>query len=184
MLIRYNMLMNAEEESGKDFYKSAPSKAAKPDTGGQIAWTASEYIQHSKGIAWYIVAALIIIAIAALCFFIVKDIFTPVAVLIMGAILLVVSGRKPRTFSYEVSPHGIVVGSHEYTFNEFQSFGIIQEGAIESIILMPQKRWSPAINMYFSPEDGQQIFDILSEFLPFEQHERDMIDKFLHKIRF
>jgi hypothetical protein len=77
-----------------------------------------------------------------------------------------------------------VVGTHEYTFNEFQSFGIIQEGPIESIILMPQKRWSPAINMYFSPEDGQQIFDILSEFLPFEQHERDIIDKFLHKIRF
>lgn len=98
--------------------------------------------------------------------------------------MLVAANRKPRILGYAVDAHGIVVGDKEYVYDDFQSFALIKEDSIESILLTPQKRWSPALTLYFDPNDGQKIFAVLSTYLPMEDRQKDNIDKFLHKIHF
>lgn len=188
------MLMNGLGEDNKDFFTTADSAAATVSvvsgdaTQGPVpdgvSWSASEYIQHDKGVFWYVAVFLVIVAIAAGGLFLTRDYFTPSAIVVLGVILMIVGSRKPRTIQYGVNMHGISIGNRKYSFDEFQSFSIVSEGPIESVVLIPLKRWSPAMNLYFSPDDGQKIFDVLSNFLPFEQREKDVIDKFLHKIRF
>jgi len=180
--------MDSKPRNDQDFFTQTPPEEVTDSIVATdheaVSWTASEYIQHSKDASWYTVALAAIILIAGAGYLVSRDLFTPIAVVVLGALLLIVGSRKPRTFSYMVDAHGIVIENKEYDFNDFQSFSIIQEGPIESVMLLPQKRWSPTISLYFAPDDGQKIFDTLSSFLPFEQREKDTIDKFLHKIRF
>ena len=63
-------------------------------------------------------------------------------------------------------------------------FLVIQEGGVESIWFTPLKRFMPMVSIYFDPEDGDKIADILSEFLPFENRELDPVDRLMHRIRF
>ena len=168
----------------EDLYAGDNSQVASVLSSDSVTWTASEYLDHQKSMSWYLTASGAILCISALSFILMRELFSPIAVLVLGTLLMVIAARKPRTLTYTVDAHGIVVGSREYTYEDFLSFSIIQEGPVESIMLLPQKRWSPALNLYFAPEDGQKIFDILSSFLPLEERSKDGIDRFLHKIRF
>ena len=182
--------MDSKEQANEpDFFKSdVQSVEQKVDSSRveatSVSWSASEFLQHEKSIIWYLSAVAAIGLFALVLYVLTKDAIGPFSVVVLGAILLVAAGRKPRTVQYTVDPNGIVVGNREYDFDDFQSFTIVKDDQLECIALFPQKRFAPEINMYFSPEDGQKIFDILSEFLPFEQREKDRIDKFLHKIKF
>jgi hypothetical protein len=182
------MVMDESKDEGKDFYQPLAENGGSnelPEVATEdISWSASEFIHHDKSMSWYGVAVLVIIISTVGGYLLMKDVITPIAIITLGAIMLVVGSRKPKTFNYRVSMKGLLIGEKEYSYDEFQSFSIIEEGPIESIMLIPQKRWAPALNIYFAPDDGQKIFDTLSAFLPFEQREKDMVDKFLHKIRF
>ena len=149
-----------------------------------ISWTASEYMQHHRNPSWYVLVLLSILALGATGYVLTEDLITPISIAVLGALLIVVAAKKPRTLTYEISGHGIVVGTRNYAYQEFQSFSVADEGQFESIRLMPQRRWAPEISLYFLPQDGQKIFDILSTYLPLETHRSDPMESFLRKIKF
>lgn len=173
-------------EEAQDFYQHepvGPSEApAQPPSA--ISWTASEFLNHQKGGSWYAAVVLGILAFSVLLYLIIRDIFSSVAVVILGGLLVVVAGRKPRVLEYRVDEAGVYVGTKHYAYDDFLSFYVNQEDQIESLVLMPQKRFAPEISLYFAPEEGQRIFDVISSYLPYEQRNRDMLDRLLHKIRF
>jgi hypothetical protein len=152
-----------------------------PNTG--ISWTASEFMDHQKGGSWYVLCLGAIVVIAGLLYGVTRDIFSSLSAIVLGVLLAVVASRKPRTMEYRVDEFGVSVGARAYSYDEFASFSIIREGSIESFMLLPAKRWMTPITMFFAPSDGDQIFGILSQYLPFEDRDRDGVDKFLHKIR-
>jgi hypothetical protein len=173
------------ETSEANLYVSEESETPAPQGSPQgVSWTASEYLHHQKSANWFIVFVGALVITSLLIYILMDDWIAPASVAILGGLLGVAAVRKPRTLQYVVDEHGIVVGRKEYGYDDFLSFSVMQEGPIESIVLIPQKRWAPAINLYFAPDDGQRIFEVLSTFLPFEEREKDTIDKFLHKIRF
>lgn len=183
------MLMDTSAQQAEpDFFKMDAQSDQETDLPapavGSVSWSASEFTHHQKSAQWYLIAVASIALLSFLSYLVTSDAIGPISVVILGVLLLVVANRKPRTVEYTIDAHGIVVGSREYLYDDFQSFSVVQEDQIECISLFPQKRFAPEIDMYFSPDDGQKIFDILSDSLPFEQRDRDRIDKFLHKIRF
>lgn len=169
--------MNSED----NFFNSEESL---PSARASISWESSEFIHHEKTMMWYVSASLIIALLGGLIYVVIRDIISPVAVVVLGALLMLGGSKKPKTRTYHVDDHGIVVGDKSYLYDEFQSFSIQMEGAIESIMLLPQKRWAMPLTLYFEPKDGQKIFDVLSSYIPFEERDKDPIDKFLQKIRF
>jgi hypothetical protein len=178
-----------DQPAEPDFFRQEPEQAmpetkSTPEVTDSISWSASEFMHHQKSANWYLAAIAIIAIGAAVLFLLSSDPIGPIAVVILGALMLVAAGRKPRTIEYVVDVDGIAVGNKEYAYDDFQSFSVIKEDQVECIVIYPQKRFAPEITMYFAPDDGQKIFNILSSFLPFEEREKDSIDKFLHKIRF
>jgi len=184
--------MNNEDQTSQgtaDFYTpEVPTEtdaATEAKSVESISWSASEFMHHQKSVFWYVMAVAVLASVSLLYFILMKrEILGSVAIFILGALLMVSAGRKPRTMSYLVDSHGIVVGQREYSYDDFQSFAIIQEDSIESILLTPQKRWSPALTIYFDPNDAQKIFETISTYIPLEDRQKDNMDKFLHKIRF
>lgn len=161
------------------------SQQAKPNDDGSLAsWSASEFIAHEKPKSWYFVLFLGSVVAAALIFLITREVFSVIMVLVLATALAVYAGVKPRVLSYAIYPEGFKVGNKLYPFVTFRSFSVMDDTRVPSIQLLPQKRFMVPISVYCNPSDIDAIADILGEFLPYEQKERDMIDKFSSRMRF
>jgi hypothetical protein len=166
-----------------------PAPEADPQFGAAapaepVSWTASEFIAHHKTPGWYglLIGGAIIIAV--LVWFFTKDIFSAVVVLLAVGVLAAYASRQPRELQYVVDEHGITIGQKQFAYGVFRSFSVIDDGAFSSIELMPLKRFSPPITIYYDPNDEDAIAGVISEYLPFEHRSRDVIDQLIHRIRF
>lgn len=160
-----------------------PEEQYEPEAS-EVKWTASEFIDHQKSSGWFMALAGAGILLSVAVYFMTKDMFAAVIIALLAIIFGVGAARKPRILEYSIDGNGIAVGSRRSAFEDFRSFAVVSEGAIESILLLPTKRWAPPLSVYFAPEDGDRIINTLSAFVPFENHEPGLIDKFLHRIHF
>jgi hypothetical protein len=169
-----------------EFHNNAEetSPATANPTVKSVEWSASEFIAHAKSSGWYLLLALSTTLLAVLAYFLNRDYFSSIMIILIAIIFGVLAGRKPRELAYAVDDKGIKVGEKSYQYKDFRSFAIIQEDGIESIWFMPLKRFAPILSIYFEPQDGKKIVDILSRALPVENHKLDPIDRLMHKVRF
>ena len=155
----------------------------KPKTSQELSWTASEFIEHKKNATWYASLFAITLVLAALAYFI-ADIVAGVMIMIAALLFGITANRKPRELTYIISNSGLTVGKKKFSYNSFKSFSIVQEGGVQSIWFMPSKRFDPGLSIYFAPQDGQKIVDLLGTLIPYEQKKLDPIDKLMHRLRF
>lgn len=164
---------------------AGPSEIEYADQEGVISWSASEYIAHHKSSGWYVAFVLITIAALIGIYFITsRDILSVIVVAVVAVVFGMYAGRQPKEQQYSVSDQGISVGQKAYSFHDFKSFSVIDEGAFSSISFMPLKRFMPVISIYYAPDDEEKIVDALSIYLPFDQKQADPVDRFMKKIRF
>lgn len=156
---------------------------AHPVPDGPITWEASEYIHHQKSTIWFVSFGAIVLVL--LGFAVWLQAWTFVALIIVMAIaMLVFAVRSPRSLRYTLTAQGLQIDQRFYSYNDFKAFGILHDGGLLSVMLMPTKRFMPAITVYFAQEDGEKIVDMLGSRLPIEHYEQDPIDKFMRHLRF
>ena len=148
-------------------------------SSGPVSWTASEFIAHDKSPNWYILLFGGAVIAAGLVWLVTKDIVSSAVILVAVAVLAAYSSRKPRELQYTLDDHGIIIGEKHYAYTTFRSFSVIEEGAFSSIELMPLKRFSPPISVYYDPANEDAIADALTPHLPFHPHEPDPVDKLI-----
>jgi len=168
---------------------AAASQATKPQSSEArdrpgIRWTASEFIAHNKTFGWYALLGVVAIVFAGFIFLLTKDKFSTIVILIVAGTFAFLAARKPRELHYEVNVKGIQIGDKFYPYTFFRSFSIVKEGAAESIWLMPLKRFMPILTIYFEPKDEQKIIDVLAQSLALENHQLDLVDQLMHRLRF
>lgn len=150
----------------------------------EISWTASEFIAHEKGIMWYLKLMLVAIVVTVIIYLLTRDKISSGVVLLAAIVFGAYGARKPRTLEYRLDVSGLTIADKLYDYGQFRSFWTTKEGAFSSITFMPLKRFMPALTVYYSPQDEQQIMQILERHLPMENRDRDLLDRFLHHIRF
>lgn len=181
---------NSQEASAPQFVQPSPhpvskSPAAQPeDLKNGVTWTASEFVAYQKSKGWYVILALVGIAAVGFIYLVTKDMISVSIAALVMIVLGVTAARKPRTLTYQVDNTGIHIGSKSYSYNNFKSFSIIDEGVFNSIALTPLKRFMPTMSVYYDPSDEEKIIAVLTSYLPFVEGEKDAVDRFLHKIRF
>lgn len=180
---------NAEQSSWQfhpeDQLLATPQSSAEASqTGTTVQWTASEFIAHSKSVGWYILLMLATAILAGLVYLLTQDKISAGIVIIVAIIFGIFAARKPRELTYGVDNKGVRIGEKFYPYALFRSFSIVQEGGIESIWLMPLRRFMPIITIYFEQTDGEKIVGVLSQMLPVEQRQVDIVDKLMHRLRF
>lgn len=181
-----------EPNGGNEFNfsgSSAPTAITSntPPTAPQPApmqWEASEFIDHQKNFSWFLPLIIGGGVLSFGVFFATKDILSTV-VLLLGVITFGIYARqKPRTLKYSLSGTTIEIGEKSYSYDDFRSFSIMQDGALFSIVLQPIKRFLPPLTIYFAPDDGEKIFDTLASHLPHEERKQDPVESLMRKIRF
>lgn len=148
-----------------------------------ITWSAQEYIHIDKSPIWFIIFALVTLALIVLGFFFLGWTFS-VLVVVMAVAIIVYIRRPPRTLTYALSPaQGLYVGERLHHFDEFRAFGLIKDGEHNSIMMIPRKRFSPGVSVYFPEDAGERIVDILGQRLPMENLKLDIVDVVVRKLR-
>lgn len=150
---------------------------------GAVVWDASEYIHHEKGFLWVlglVVVTIIAVAIALLL----GQLFFAVLIVLMGVVFGYYGLRKPLTMHYRLTRTDLTIGPRAYPLTAFRSFGVVAEGSVFSIRLIPTKRFGLTVFIYFAEQDGEKIVDILGAQLPMEDMQPDPVERLMHKLRF
>jgi len=157
---------------------------ALPDDDRPVYWSATEYIPQEKGGLWFAIFAVVAVALIVADILWIKSYTFSVLVVVMAATVVVLSLRPPRNIEYTLSgDQGLYVGEVLHHFSEFKSFSLIQDNGQNSIMLIPVKRFSLGVSVYFPNEAGEKIVDILGARLPMENRKLDVIDVIVRKLR-
>ena len=167
-----------------EFSPMADSQQAPSRQDATITWSAQEYVHPERSQGWYILFIVAVVAFVAIDLFILKS-WTFSALIIVMAIAIIVYIRRPaRTMTYALSAaEGLYIGEQFHSFEEFKSFGLITADGNNSIMLVPRKRFSPGVSVFFPEEAGEQIVDILGSRLPMENLKLDAFDIIIRKLR-
>jgi hypothetical protein len=149
-----------------------------------VRWTASEYIAHQKGLEWYGLLALGIVAVVLLTFLITREIISTVVVGVVGIMFGIFAARPPQVLEYVVDHTGVHVGPKFYPYGRFRTFSVLQEGGMHAILLMPLQRFGMPLTIYYEPKDEDGIIEVIGNNLPHEDRQPGAIDNFMRKIRF
>lgn len=167
--------------------QSVPNAAAQKPAAheqAELTWEASEYIHHSKSPAWFMGYAGIMLVLLAVAYFLTHAWTFVVLVVVMAVAIGVFATRPPRTLHYALTDTGLQIEESRYHYGDFRAFGIIADGGLYSIMLIPTKRFMPAVSIYFAEEDGEHIVDILGSRLPMEELHLDFVDRMMRRLRF
>ncbi|MBP7820796.1 hypothetical protein KA043_01680 [Candidatus Saccharibacteria bacterium] len=148
------------------------------------AWQASEFAANEKNTSWYLILAVTAVILSAITFLITKEYLSIIVIVVLAIAVGFYGNIKPRTLSYSIEELGIKIGEKFYSFNEFKSFSVLEDMAVPSINLMPIKKLMMPISIYVAPNDLSKVADILGNYLPFEEKQRDFADKLSHRLRF
>lgn len=162
----------------------AETGPAQPSSADSISWTASEFVAHDKTASWHGLVVLAAIVLAALVFLLTKDKISTGAIVVVGVVLSFYGARQPRQLQYSLDDYGLTIASKHYDWAHFRSFAVIDEGAFSNILFIPLKRFSPLIAVYFDPKDEARIVDLLSQRLPVEDRQHDLVERFMRHIHF
>ncbi len=158
--------------------------AAQPSVAQVIEWQASEYIDREKTTIWFIGLGLATLALLAVAIFLIQDITFAILVVVMAIAIAVIARRPAKSMNYRLSFESLMVNDKTFSLRDFRAFGVIQEGAVYSVTLLPNKRFAPSVNVHFPPEYGEQIVDILGALLPMEHVAPDLIDQLTSRLHF
>lgn len=171
----------SSDESG-----ASPAPLPNPGSakGDSVSWTASEFIAHRKNVGWYATVALVTVIVTALVFVLTHDRISTVMIIIVGILFCLGAARKPRVLSYKLDNDGLTIGDRLHPYGEFRSFTMLRDGPFANIELLPFKRLMPQTSIYCSPEDEDEIVDMISQHVPYEQRPNSFVDRFTRHIRF
>lgn len=148
-----------------------------------VSWEASEYIHRSKDISWIAGFGVIVLVLVGVAVFFQQWLFAALIV-VMAIAMGVFAFRPPKVKHYTLNHQGLQIDDRMYHLSDFRAFGVLAEDAFYSIMLIPTKRFMPAVTVYFAQEDGEQIVDILSSHLPLEDLQPDPIDTIMRRLHF
>lgn len=163
---------------------SAASQIAPSDEQPEITWTASEYIAHNKDMSWYLLVGVGGALLAAIVYLLTRDRISTGMVVIVTILFAVAAARKPRVITYTINHDGIYIGQRFHPFVEYRSFTVHREGVFANIELLPFKRFMPMTSIYCSPDNEDDILDVLSQYVPYEAPRHSIVDSFARRIRF
>lgn len=147
-----------------------------------ITWQAEEYITKSHNAGWYI--GLFIVGAALITLSVFLKWWTFLVLVVLSVITILTSNlRPPRKIEYTLSDKGLKEGSNLHKFEDFRAFGILKEDGHFSAVLIPKKRFSLSVKVYFPGDSGEAIVDALGARLPMEEVKQDFLDKIVNFLR-
>lgn len=147
-----------------------------------VRWEAKEHIHREKNPVWYVIFAVVVVALMAIAFFLMRSLSFAILVPVMAAALLLYVQRPPVMNSYTLSRKGLHINDKLYAFDSFKEFGLIADDDEHSVMLVPRKRFHLGVTLYFPEEAGEAIVDMLAARLPMREIRLDPIERLIRAL--
>lgn len=149
-----------------------------------VHWQAKEYISEEKNHLWFVAFGLSVVVLLLIDLLLIKSYTFSAVIVLMAISVLVLYFRPPRLINYTLSgDHGLYIGDKLYHYDEFKSFGLIKHKDQYSLMLIPIKRFSPAVSVFIPENVGEEVVDIFGVRLPMEELRLDLFDILAQKLR-
>ena len=159
-----------------------PQAEAVPVSTEPIRWQASEYIHREKDHIWFVLFMVVTLGLIAVAVFLIKSLTFAILIPVMAAALVIYTRRPPRTLDYTLSRHGLYIDDQLFPFGEFKSFALLHGLEQYSIMLVPVKRFKPAVTITFPESVGEAIVDMLAARMPMREVQPDVVDRIIRKL--
>lgn len=168
--------------SENDSKQKAPKKAAS-ESKTSINWSITEAPKRDFSPKWYAGVVFGFLALIALAIFVIKS-WSFVVLLVISALALVVFIRRPsRTIHYSLSTDGVSIDGVNHAFDKFKSFGVMSKSdQTHRLVLIPTKRFSPALEVDFESKEGEAIVDFVGARLPMQKVEANFVDNIIDRL--
>jgi hypothetical protein len=153
-------------------------------SSNEVSWSASEYIANQKNTAWFVNLGIVSVVLTAVIFLLTRDIVSVISIATLGIIVGVFAARQPHQLNYALDASGVHMGTKFYPYGTFKSFSVVPEGTFSHISLLPLKRFMPPIAIHFALEDEEKVINAIGDYLPYEEHKRDIVESFSHRVKF
>lgn len=152
-----------------------------------ISWSADEYVLKSKGFGWYLAVYLVgIIAAALVIFFYYQTLILMISMLLVVIACVVaiqfVANKKPKNINYSLDKDTVKVNGKIYALVNFKSFFVTEKDGIEEVRLSPVSETSPTLALKLNDGNKDQVVDILSDAVPYQEKPISWVEKFSSKI--
>ncbi len=171
--------IDTDQEPALDGESQGPTELPQQEP---LTWQSIEYIQHDKSPIWYIGFVSVVIILMAVALWLGSWTFA-VLVPVMAVALMVYSHRPARQLQYALSDKGLYINDQLHPMGEFKSFGVVNEGELHALTLIPVKRFRPSLTVYFPLEVGERLVDFLGSYIPMHEIQPDVFDKIVRKLR-
>lgn len=167
-------------------YTSEEESAPLANTGDAktLSWSAPSSYGGKRGVSWYSVMLIATVVVCGGFYLIFKDIITALVILLCVVLVVVYGLKKPRKINYQLEEGKIRINNKDYLLSGYRSFYVNRRPNGSSASLTPLKRLMPAITINFGPEIEASVLSSLGNYLPMEERENDLFDKFLDFIGF
>ena len=150
-----------------------------------IRWTASDTLEVERSKSWNLgligIAALIIGGIVI--WSILRNAWSAsnISIIVLVAIsliaIMIVSKKPHRQVEYMLTESGITIDGQLHDFSQFRAFGVLQNGSVWQLVLIPTKRFGTNITAFINSDQGERIVDEFGARLPMEKVSTHPVDK-------
>lgn len=148
-----------------------------------ISWSgpSSEYRPNIKAI---LTISFLLFAIAVLVQIFQKNIISTIFFGLLGVVILIGAGKKPRIANFEINSIGVKVDDRLYNFQEIKSFWIKYEPSlgIKELSLQLKKWYSTYVKIPIYDQNPVQLRLTLLAFIPEAEHEDTLADAVSRKL--
>src|SRR3989344_2304059 len=153
---------------------------AEANIGGVVFdWEVNEYEKHDRNKRWYVITA--VVGVALLLYSVISGNYLfALVVVLFGIVLFLQDMQQPMQVSFAVTETGIVVGSTYYPFKEITNYWIIYNPPeVKNIYFTTDSILKHRLQVPLLDNDPRPIRDYLNEFLveDLDQEEEPLSDR-------
>ena len=149
----------------------------------EISWTASEFVDHQRGAAWYVGLIGATVGLDALLYLLSKDYFAMVIIALLAIAVAGIGHWRPRQVEYRLTDKGFHIGEKFYPYTQFKYFSIVHEGLLSSLEFDQIKRYLPPLAAFIDADDELAITDLVGSHLPVQPAKLSRIDSLSRRLR-
>jgi hypothetical protein len=153
---------------------------AEANTGGVVFdWEVNEYEKHERNKRWYVITA--VIGVALLLYSVISGNYLfALIVVLFGIILFLQDMQQPMQVSFTITETGIVVGNTYYPFKEITNYWMIYNPPeVKNIYFSTSSLLKHRLQVPLLDNDPRPIREYLNQFLveDLDQEEEPLSDR-------
>lgn len=146
---------------------STPTTSAEPTNDRDLlAWSAPTFDYFEKNIWWYVIAAVVVLAIVGY-FVWVRDWFSLGITVVVSAVLFwYVATNRPIEGNFAITTFGIRAQDRYIPFSDIHSFSLLYTPKIKKVYFVFLKKYLPTLAIDITNVDPSKVRIVLSRKIP------------------